>query len=211
MSVVNPTFSKLRGLWYNFQSHPIVQGIASLSVFCEPFTLGIAAFVIVEFFNRVGAAYKAFHNSAHLKLNWFNFSIFAIPLAINLYLYIKTDQSFLAFLFSFTFIGALFSLGYPIIVERSPNVGGSFFQITLIFAGFYYYNFQCIYYFWLAIPMSFIVFKNEKTGLDKFRRFFIAPYLLISFIGIFISYSNTSVLSGAVCIIVGSFFGLILS
>lgn len=211
MTVVIKTWSYLKSLLFTLQSHPIVHGFADLCVFAEPFTLGIAAFVIVEFFNRVGAAYKSFHNSAQLKLNWFNFSIFVIPLLFNLYFYIKSDESIFTFLFSFTFTTALFSLGYPIIVQRKTNVGGSFFQITLIFGAFYYYNFYCIYYFLISIPIAFIVFRNETSSLDKFRRYFLAPYLLISFIGIFISYSNKPVFVGAICIIVGSFLSLILS
>lgn len=212
MSVVIKSLSYLKGKWYAFQSNPILHAFARLCVFCEPFTLGLAAFVIVEFFNRVGTAYKSFHKSGHLRLNWFNLSIFIIPLFFNLYYYHKVDDnSLLTCLFSFTFTTAVLSLGIPIIVQRKTDVGGSFFQITLIFSAFYFYNFKFIYYFWISIPMAFMVFKNENKGLDRFRRVFVAPYLLVSFLGILISCDITAYFSGAICIIVGSFFGNLLS
>lgn len=214
MSVIINFFSDLRSSWYCFQSNPLLRGIAYFCDFCLPFTLGLAAFVIVEFYSRVTTAYKSIHKSAHYKYNWFSVSIIVIPIILNFYYYTKFNETKYNCLFSFTFISSLLSLGIPIIVQRKNDFDGSFFQITITMGALYYCNYKYIYYFWLSIPIAFMIFKNENAGVDRFRKRYMAPYLLFSFLGIFISYYilvHKPQIYSSICIIVGSFFALILS
>ncbi|OHS96857.1 hypothetical protein TRFO_09760 [Tritrichomonas foetus] len=210
MSIVCQALSKVRGYIYAFQSHPFVKFYASGCVYLEPVTLLFSSFVIVDFFYRVAKGYRYYHKSAQQKVNTFNLLLTFAPIIISA-MFIFTEEGISSCLFGFTFVSDALSILYPIVVQRKGHIIGSFFQVTLLFGSLYHYKFQYIYYFLLAIPFAFIVFKNETTQIDRFRRFVIAPYLVCSFLGIIFSYDDKSTVSSAIGIFGGAFIAMIFS
>lgn len=202
--------STIIGLKDSFQTDYLVKAFTKLCVSIEPIVLFFSAIVIVTFFNRTFIAYQAIHKSAKQKFNWFNGMLVLFPIVISVVLTFAQDSA-LSFFFGFTFVSDVLSILYPFVVERKAVIG-SFFQITLLMAPLYYYSHNFIYFFWLAIPFSFIKFKNENKSYDSFRSKILAPFILISFLGVFFSYKEPAVrMRGTLAIIAGCFIGLILN
>ena len=210
INVICKLFTEIKASFYRFASNPIVLSYSQLCVQLEPITLFFASYVIVDFFYRVSAGYRYYHKSAHQKVNIFNFLLTFAPVVISLF-FLFTQEGISSCFFGFTFVSDALSILYPIVVQRKTHIIGSFFQITLLLGSLYYIKFRYIYFFLLSIPFAFIVFKNEKSQIDYFRRYVLAPGLLIAFIGVIVSYNETTSAYVAISIFSGSFVGLIFS
>jgi hypothetical protein len=166
----------------------------------------------VNYFYRVEYAFKAKYPGMRQKVNIFNVLLTIIPIVVPMGMIArKSTNNWEASLFAFTALVNSLSVLFPIVVARTGTQLASFCQVVNMMASLYFTNWHFIWFFFLAVPIAFIRFKSENTREDDVRKRIVAPFLLLSFIGLFFTTSDHPSIWASLAALAASLMAMILN